>query len=111
MSGASIQFQSHRFGRDLNKAMSNDLLQKLRKWRIDVAQRENVTLFRVFPNKVLEAIASMRPKTKDEMLAIKGIRERKFEKYDAEIIAIFEAIRQLTKPITVKERHKIGFRA
>ncbi len=68
--------------------MSNDLLQKLRKWRIDVAQRENVTLFRVFPNKVLEAIASMRPKTKDEMLAIKGIRERKFEKYGADILVL-----------------------
>lgn len=68
--------------------MDQDLLQKLKKWRTDIAQKENVTLFRVFPNKVLEAIAAMKPKTKDELLAIKGIKERKFEKYGADILAL-----------------------
>lgn len=68
--------------------MDRDLLEKLKKWRAGIAQKEGVTLFRVFPNKSLEAIATMKPETKDEMLAIKGIKDRKFEKYGEEILAI-----------------------
>jgi len=68
--------------------MDFDLLEKLKKWRVDTAQKDGVTLFRVFPNKALEAIVTMKPKTKDEMLTIKGIKERKFEKYGADILAL-----------------------
>lgn len=68
--------------------MSDNLLQKLKKWRTKVAQAENVASFRIFSNKVLETIASIRPKNKDEMIEIKGIRERKFEKYGADILAL-----------------------
>jgi uncharacterized Fe-S cluster-containing radical SAM superfamily protein len=35
--------------------------------------------------------------------------ERKIEKHDSEIIAIFEAIRQLTIPLSIKEKGRIGF--
>lgn len=35
--------------------------------------------------------------------------ESKIEKHDSEIIAIFEAIRRLTEPVTAKEKDKIGF--
>lgn len=70
--------------------MDQGLLQKLNKWRADIAQKEGVALFRVFPNKSLEAIATMKPETKDEMLAIKGIKERKFEKYGADILALIK---------------------
>ncbi|MFH0839527.1 MAG: ORF6N domain-containing protein [Candidatus Omnitrophota bacterium] len=37
--------------------------------------------------------------------------EKKIEKHDVEIIAIFEAIRQLMEPMPKKERSKIGFHA
>jgi len=70
--------------------MSDNLLQKLKEWRTNIAQKENVASFRIFSNKVLEAIASIRPKNKDEMIEIKGIRERKFEKYGADILALVD---------------------
>lgn len=68
--------------------MDFDLLRKLKDWRIETARREGVDLFRIFQNKTLEDIATMKPKTKDDMLAIKGIRERKFEKYGAQVLAL-----------------------
>lgn len=68
--------------------MDLDLLQELKKWRAETARNEGVDLFRVFQNKTLEDIAAMKPKTKGDMLAIKGIRERKFEKYGAQVLAM-----------------------
>ncbi len=67
---------------------SNDLLQKLKEWRKIAAERENIALFRVFSNKVLEDIARLKPATKEDLLAIKGIREKKFEKYGQDILAL-----------------------
>lgn len=67
---------------------NNDLLQKLKEWRRITADRERVALFQVFQNKVLEDIAKSRPATKEDLLAIKGIKERKFEKYGKDILVI-----------------------
>jgi exodeoxyribonuclease VII large subunit len=36
----------------------------------------------------LEAIAATTPKTRDELLAIKGLKEKKFERYGAELLAL-----------------------
>lgn len=63
-------------------------MQKLKGWREVAARNEGVPLFRVFPNSVLEEIAETLPKNKEELLAIKGIKERKFEKYGEDILVI-----------------------
>jgi exodeoxyribonuclease VII large subunit len=68
--------------------MDFDLLRKLKEWRIETARREGVDLFRIFQNKTLEDIATIKPTTKGDMLAIKGIRERKFEKYGEQVLAL-----------------------
>ena len=65
-----------------------DILQKLKGWREVAARNEGVPLFRVFPNSVLEEIAEAAPKDKEGLLAIKGIKERKFEKYGEDILVI-----------------------
>lgn len=70
--------------------MSDNIIQKLRAWRKDVAQKENIELFRVFPNKVLEDIARLKPVCKEDLLAVKGIREKKFEKYGRDILSIIQ---------------------
>ncbi|MDP3696476.1 MAG: HRDC domain-containing protein, partial [Candidatus Taylorbacteria bacterium] len=68
--------------------MNSDLLHKLRNWRRDAAQKEGVDLFRILSNSTIEAIASFKPKTKEELMSVKGIKERKFEKYGASILAL-----------------------
>ncbi len=68
--------------------MSEDLLQKLKEWRKDTAQKEKVEFFRVLPNNVIEDIARLKPQTKEELLGIKGIREKKFAKYGQDILVL-----------------------
>lgn len=68
--------------------MNGDLLQKLKDWRRKTANLEGVEPFRVFANKVLENITEMRPTNKEELMAIKGIRDRKFAKYGEKILTI-----------------------
>lgn len=72
----------------ISKMMDNDLLQKLKEWRRNTANLEGVEAFQVFANKVLENIADLKPKNKDELMAIKGIRDRKFAKYGEAVLNI-----------------------
>lgn len=62
------------------------ILQVLREWRSEQARVEGVETFRVFPNAVLETIAGALPRNKEEVLAIKGIKEAKYGKYGAAIL-------------------------
>jgi len=68
--------------------MNQEVLKRLRNWREQKARLENCELYRVFQNKTIEDIAMLLPKTKNELLAIKGIREKKFQKYGKDVLAI-----------------------
>lgn len=76
--------------------MENNLLQKLKEWRKITADAEGVEAFRVFPNAVLEAIAEFKPTDKDGLFAIKGIRERKYAKYGADLLALIRSSNGIT---------------
>jgi len=66
--------------------MNNELLQRLKDWRNDMARKEGLPLYRIFQNKTLEDITEVVPINKGELLEIKGIKERKFEKYGQDIL-------------------------
>lgn len=66
------------------------VLHELRKWRDVQARTEGVETFRVFPNAVLEALAQALPQTKEEMMAIKGIKDAKYRKYGAPLLQIIQ---------------------
>jgi len=68
--------------------MSEETLKKLKQRRQEIAQREGKELFKIFHNSVLEATAEALPKTKKELIEIKGWGEKKIAKYGDEIIAI-----------------------
>ncbi len=68
--------------------MQENLLQQLKIWRIQSAQRKGVELFRILPNKVIDEIARLKPTSKEGLIAIKGIQEKKFQEYGREIIEI-----------------------
>jgi exodeoxyribonuclease VII large subunit len=68
--------------------MNQSVLKKLKKWREQKADSENCELYRVFQNKTIEDISTLLPKNKEELLAIKGIREKKFQKYGKDVLAI-----------------------
>jgi len=68
--------------------MNQLVLKKLKIWRDEKATQESCELFRVFQNKTIEDISTLLPKNKDELLAIKGIREKKFQKYGNDVLTI-----------------------
>jgi DNA topoisomerase-3 len=57
----------------------------LRKWRLGEARRRGVPAFRIFSDQTLSAIATKRPGTAAELLAIPGIGISLVEKYGAQI--------------------------
>jgi len=68
--------------------MNPKLFRKLREWRDATAKKEGVELFRVLPNKAIEEIAVSEPTNKEELINIKGIKEKKFQKYGRKILGI-----------------------
>lgn len=68
--------------------MNKPLLEKLKKWQAERARRDNVEAYRVLPYSTLEEIARHEPQTAEELLEIKGIKEKKLSRYGKEILAI-----------------------
>jgi superfamily II DNA helicase RecQ len=62
----------------------------LRAWRLAEAKKRSVPAFRVLTDKTLQAIASARPASAAELLAIPGIGLSTIERYGAQIFRILE---------------------
>ncbi len=77
--------------RYLLKGILMDVRGMLWQWRREQAEQEGVEVFRVLPNAVLEALLAAEPRTKEELLAIKGIKEAKYRKYGKAILGILAA--------------------
>ncbi|NTW46103.1 MAG: exodeoxyribonuclease VII large subunit [Candidatus Moranbacteria bacterium] len=65
-----------------------DTLSLLRMWRAKKAAREGVEPFRVLTNAALEGIAVRMPRTPDELMEVKGIKDAKCRLYGKEILEI-----------------------
>jgi ATP-dependent DNA helicase RecQ len=98
---------------------SEELFEKLRVLRKQLAEKENVPAYRIFPDTVLTAFATTRPTTEAAFRATTGVGEVKFQAYgDTFLTAIREydkdhpARRALTgKPLsaTVTPRKQLAF--
>ncbi len=62
------------------------LLSELRTWRNNQARIEGAEQYRVLSNAVLDALVGALPRNKEEMLAIKGIKEAKYARYGAVLL-------------------------
>lgn len=63
------------------------LLERLKQWRSDRARDDKVSAYIIAHNKLLEAIATRKPKDVKELRLIPGMGDTKLEKYGDEIIA------------------------
>ncbi len=64
------------------------LFEKLKKKRLEIAQRETVPAYVIFHNTTLEFLTRLKPATVDDGRNIRGIGEAKAEKYLAEFIGV-----------------------
>lgn len=68
--------------------VNEELRARLQEWRSARFKADNVPAYTVMHQSTLMEIASLIPKTKAELLAIKGFGKAKYEKYGEEILEI-----------------------
>ena len=72
------------------KELSNEeavVFEKLRALRMELAKEHKVPPYIIFSDKTLIQMAVERPSNKEEMLAVSGVGESKFEKYGEQFLA------------------------
>ena len=69
-------------------AVNEVLRERLQQWRAGRFKADNVPAYTIMHQSTLMDIAAMVPKTREELLAIKGFGKAKYEKYGEEILAI-----------------------
>lgn len=64
------------------------IYEALKKYRLETAKKENIKAYWIFTNEELNSLIEKMPKTKEELLKIKGFGQKKVEKYGDEILSI-----------------------
>lgn len=68
--------------------IDEDLLLRLKAWRLDVAKEQKVPAYVVFTDNTLIAIAELRPDDDEALIAIPGIGARKLEQYGPDVLEL-----------------------
>ncbi|OBJ76394.1 ATP-dependent DNA helicase [Mycobacterium marseillense] len=68
--------------------IDEDLLLRLKAWRLDVAKEQKVPAYVVFTDNTLIAIAELRPDDHAALIAIPGIGARKLEQYGPDVLEL-----------------------
>lgn len=71
---------------DEEKIINSDLFNKLRLWRRDTAIKEGVKPYIIFSDATLIELCNKLPQSEKELLEIRGMGEKKFNKYGEEIL-------------------------
>jgi len=69
------------YGKVETKAYDNELFKKLGRLRTYLARERDIQPYMVFQDSVLKEKATKMPTTKEGIMHIKGIRDRKYEEY------------------------------
>ena len=71
-------------------APDNELFEKLRQLRLELATKQNLPPYVIFSDKTLYELAEIQPQTTLEMLQIKGVGENKLKKYGAAFLELLQ---------------------
>ncbi|MGA0370155.1 MAG: HRDC domain-containing protein, partial [Kiritimatiellia bacterium] len=63
----------------------------LKSWRMKRCRIAHVKPFHILSNKTLEALASRKPVTENELMAVPGIGPGKMEKYGADLLRMIKS--------------------
>lgn len=86
----------------ISDTRANDLYQRLKTWRNQVARDLGLPAYMVFGNQVLTDLAHYRPTTEDELKRIKGMGPEKLGKYGDAIIEIVTVKTSTSKSQSLK---------
>jgi exodeoxyribonuclease VII large subunit len=79
------------------------LQSKLREWREEQARREGIESYKILSRATLDALVEARPESKEEILSIKGIKEKKYQKYGKAILAIIQSVKESSLDVSKNE--------
>ena len=85
--------------------IDDGLMQYLKAWRSNAAQKANVPAYIVLSDAALVDLCRKRPANLRELLGVTGIGERKAELYGSEIFAAFEAYQRGARAAAVEVSH------
>jgi DNA helicase-2/ATP-dependent DNA helicase PcrA len=71
--------------------LDEDLLKRLKEWRLHTATTMEVPAYVVFTDNTLIAIAEQLPADDDALIAIPGIGARKLEQFGPDVLALVHA--------------------
>lgn len=74
------------FVKEEERALNNELFDKLKAWRRERAREEGIKPYIIFSDASLIEIANKLPKTKEDLMNIRGVGEKKIDKYGEEIL-------------------------
>ncbi|MBR9692678.1 hypothetical protein GOV07_01970 [Candidatus Woesearchaeota archaeon] len=84
-----IKLNAHIFNKKEEINVSDEVFyQKISKLRYEIAKRENLPAFCICTNETLIEITNQKPKTKEELLNIKGVGEKFIDNYSEEFLDI-----------------------
>ena len=66
---------------DMEGELDENLFQKLRELRMEIARKEKIPPYIVFSDKTLVHMCLLRPQNREEMLSVSGVGEMKYKKY------------------------------
>jgi ATP-dependent DNA helicase PIF1 len=73
---------------ELPKPYDEALFERLRQWRLQRAQKDQLPAYIVAHDKLLEELARRKPQTTQALLGVKGMGQGKLDRYGSEILAI-----------------------
>ena len=79
-----------------------ELLKKIRQWRYEKAKDLKIRPYFIFNNVTLVDLATRQPMTREELLTISWIGEKKVELYGDEIVMIIQRYNQLIDTTNIK---------
>jgi ATP-dependent DNA helicase RecQ len=71
--------------------VDEDLVESLRRWRLDRSQQDAVPAYVVLHDATLRELAAIRPQTKGELAGVKGLGPVKVERYGDDLLAVLAA--------------------
>ena len=74
-----------------NADVDEDLVARLRSWRLERSQEDAVPAYVVLHDATLRELASIRPQTLEELAGVKGFGPVKLERYGDDLLAVIAA--------------------
>lgn len=69
-------------------APNPELYERLRKWRLDLANEKDVAAFQILPNRSLFGLVELLPQTEKQLKKVHGIGKGRIEQYGADLLEI-----------------------